>query len=159
MRLAAFCCILCLTACTKAPPPDTHDADVKAIKDVESAWVKTAATKDVDAFVAYYADEASVLMPNAPIFTGKPAIKESLKPLMSDPNFSITFMPTRVEVAKSGDLGFTQGPYKMSFSDQRGNKFEDEGKYLTVWRKVADGTWKAVEDTFMSDLPLPPPPN
>ncbi len=159
MRLAAFCCILCLTACTKAPPPDTHDADVKAIKDVESAWVKTAATKDVDAFVAYYADDASVLMPNAPIFTGKPAIKESLKPLMSDPNFSITFMPTRVEVAKSGDLGFTQGPYKMSFSDQRGNKFEDEGKYLTVWRKVADGTWKAVEDTFMSDLPLPPPPN
>jgi ketosteroid isomerase-like protein len=78
---------------------------------------------------------------------------------MSDPNFSVTFIPTRVEVSKSGDLGFTQGPYKMSFSDQRGNKFEDEGKYLTVWRKLADGTWKAVEDTFMSDLPLPPPPN
>jgi ketosteroid isomerase-like protein len=159
MRLAAFCCILCLTACMKAPAPDTHDADVKAIKDVESAWVKTAATKDVDAFIVYYADDASVLMPNAPLFTGKPAIKESLKPLMTDPNFSLTFMPTRVEVSKSGDMGFTQGPYKMSFSDHRGNKFEDEGKYLTVWRKLADGTWKAVEDTFMSDLPLPPPPN
>ena len=46
----------------------------------------------------------------------------------------------------------------MSFSDQRGNKFEDEGKYLTVYKKQADGTWKAVEDTMMSDLPLPPPP-
>jgi uncharacterized protein (TIGR02246 family) len=139
--------------------PDTRDADTKAIKEVESAWVKTAATKDVDAFVAYYADDASVLMPNAPLFTGKPAIKESLKPLLTDPNFSLTFMPTKVEVSKGGDLGYTQGPYKMSFSDQRGNKFEDEGKYLTVWRKLADGTWKAVEDTFMSDLPLPPPPN
>jgi ketosteroid isomerase-like protein len=139
--------------------PDTHDADVKAIKDVETNWVKTAATKDVDAFVTYYADDASVLMPNAPLFTGKPAIKESLKPLMSDPNFSVTFMPTRVEVSKSGDLGFTQGPYKMTFSDLRGNKFEDEGKYLTVWRKLPDGSWKAVEDTFMSDLPLPPPPD
>lgn len=152
-----FCLILLTTACVKAP--DTREADIKAIKDVESAWLKTAATKDVDAYVAYYADDASVLMPNAPIFNGKPAIKESLKPLMTDPNFSLTFMPTRAEVAKSGDLGFTQGPYKMTFSDQRGNKFEDEGKYLTVWRKQADGSWKAVEDTFMSDLPLPPPPN
>src|ERR1035437_1035646 len=122
MRLAAVCCILCLSACMKAP--DTREADAKAIKDVESAWVKTAATKDADALVAYYADDASVLMPNAPLFTGKPAIKESLKPLMSDANFSVTFMPTRVEVSKSGDLGFTQGPYKMSFSDQRGRSEE-----------------------------------
>jgi uncharacterized protein (TIGR02246 family) len=157
VRQAAFCFVLCTTACMKAP--DTREADSKAIKDVESAWVKTAATKDVDAFVAYFTDDASELLPNAPLFTGKPAIKEAIKPLMTDPNFSLTFMPTRVEVSKSGDMGFTQGPYKMTFSDMRGNKFEDEGKYLTVWRKLADGTWKAVEDTFMSDLPLPPPPN
>jgi uncharacterized protein (TIGR02246 family) len=143
----------------KMTPHDTSEADKKAIKEVESAWVKTASTKDVDAFVNYYADDGQVLMPNAPLFTGKPAIKEALKPMMADPNFSITFMSTRVEVSKSGDMGYTQGPYKMTFSDQRGNKFEDEGKYLTVFRKLADGSWKAVEDTFMSDLPLPPPPN
>jgi ketosteroid isomerase-like protein len=140
-------------------PHDTSEADKKAIKDVESAWVKTASGKDIDAFVNYYADDAQLLMPNAPLFTGKPAIKEALKPMMADPNFSITFMSTRVEVSKSGDLGYTQGPYKMTFSDQRGNKFEDEGKYLTVFHKLADGSWKAVEDTFMSDLPLPPPPD
>ena len=28
--------------------PDTHDADVKAIKDTETAWMKDAATKDVE---------------------------------------------------------------------------------------------------------------
>jgi len=163
MRLAACCLALLLTGvltgCTNMTPHDTSEADKKAIKDVESAWVKTASGKDIDAFVNYYADDAQLLMPNAPLFTGKPAIKEALKPMMADPNFSITFMSTRVEVSKSGDLGYTQGPYKMTFSDQRGNKFEDEGKYLTVFHKLADGSWKAVEDTFMSDLPLPPPPN
>lgn len=156
MRQASVCLILCLAACTKAP--DTREADAKAIKDAEAAWVKTAGTKDLDAFVAYFTDDAAELMPNAPLFSGKPAIKEALKPLMSDPNFSLTFIPNRVEVSKSGDLAYTQGPYQMSFSDMRGNKFQDEGKYLTVWRKLPDGTWKAVEDTFMSDLPLPPPP-
>jgi len=118
MRWAACCLTVVLTGCMT--PRDTSEADKKAIKDVESAWVKTASTKDVDAFVNYYADDGQVLMPNAPLFTGKPAIKEALKPMMADPNFSITFMSTRVEVSKSGDLGYTQGPYKMTFSDQRG---------------------------------------
>jgi ketosteroid isomerase-like protein len=147
-----------LSACT-TKIADTREFDAKAIKDVESAWVKTAAGKNVDAFVAYYTDDASVLMPNAPMLTGKDAIKGALKPLLEDTNFSLTFLPSKVEVAKSGDLAFTQGPYKMSFSDMRGNKFEDEGKYLRVWRKLPGGSWKTVEDTLMTDLPLPPPPN
>jgi ketosteroid isomerase-like protein len=154
----ALCLVVFLSAC-QTKVADTREADAKAIKDAESAWVKTAAGKNVDAFVAYYTDDASVLMPNAPLLTGKDAIKGSLKPLLDDTNFSLTFLPTKVEVAKSGDLAFTQGPYKMSFSDMRGNKFEDEGKYLRVWRKLPDGTWKTVEDTLMTDLPLPPPPN
>lgn len=156
-----FCLIALLSisaACTKAPTADTREADTRAIRDAESAWVKTAATKDPDAYVSYYADDAEVLIPNMPLFTGKPAIKEGIKPVMSDPNFSLTFLPSRVEVSKSGDMAFTQGPYKMTFSDVRGNRFEDNGKFLTVWRKLPDGNWKAVEDTMNSDLPLPPPP-
>ena len=131
----------------------------KAIKDLEAAWLKAAATKDADAFVAYYTDDAAVLTPNAPIFSGKEAIKHGIKPMLSDPQFSLVRTPTRVEVSRGGDLAFTEGPYRMTFSDFRGNKFEDEGKYLTVWRKLPDGTWKAVMDTMNSDLPLPPPPN
>jgi uncharacterized protein (TIGR02246 family) len=157
MRRAALGLTVLLTACaTKAP--DTREADGKAIRDAQAAMVKAATAKDLDAFVAFYTDDASVLTPNAPIFTGKQPIKDGLKPMLSDPQFSLTLMPTRVEVSKSGDMAFTQGPYKMSFSDIHGNKFEDEGKYLTVWRKQADGSWKAVEDTMNSDLPLPPPP-
>ncbi len=153
MRPALFCVMVLLSACTQAP-----DA-AKAIREVEAAWVKTAATRDLDAFVKYYADDASMLTPNAPIFTGKQAIKDELKPMLSDPSFSVTFTPTRIEVSKSGDMAFTQGSYQMTFSDIRGNKFEDEGKYLRVWRKLPDGTWKAVQETMNSNLPLPPPPN
>jgi uncharacterized protein (TIGR02246 family) len=146
-------------SCTQAPAPDNREADAKAIRDVEANWAKAASLKNADTFIAFYADDATLLMPNAPVFTGKPAIKDALKPIMDDPNFTLTFNPNKVEVAKSGDLAYTQGPYKMTFSDLQGHKFDDEGKYLTVWRKLPDGTWKAVEDTFMTDLPLPPPPN
>jgi ketosteroid isomerase-like protein len=35
--------------------------------------------------------------------------------------------------------------------------FEDRGKYLTICRKQADGSWKVARAMFNSDLPLPAP--
>jgi ketosteroid isomerase-like protein len=147
--------IALLTSCTTAAP-DTHDADVAALKETEAAWVKDAATKDVDKFVAHYTDDGSVLIPDAPIFTGKEAIRGALKPMMSDPNFALTFAATKVDVSKSGELGYTQGPYSMTVSNPKTKApTTEKGKYLTVYKKQADGTWKAAEDTFMSDAPPP----
>jgi len=144
-----------LTSCTSSMP-DTHDADVAALKDTEAAWVKDAATKDLDKFVAHYTDDASVLIPETPIFTGKEAIRGGLKPMLSDPNFAVTFAATKVDVAKSGDLGYTQGPFSMTTSDPKTKApVTEKGKYLTVYKKQTDGSWKAVEDTFMADAPPP----
>jgi uncharacterized protein (TIGR02246 family) len=157
MRPAVFALIGVLAACT---PPVQKPVDyAHEIREAESARMKAAAAKDLEAFSAFYADDGSILSPNMPILTGKQTIKDGLKPMLADPQFSLALMATRVEVSKSGDLAFTQGPYKFTFSDVRGNRFEDEGKYLTVWHKLPDGTWKIVEDTMNSDLPLPPPPN
>ena len=50
----------------------------------EAAWVRDAATKDVEKWVAHYADDASVLLPDTPILTGKEAIRGGLKPMISD---------------------------------------------------------------------------
>lgn len=144
-----------LTNCTSSMP-DTHDADVAALKDMEAGWVKDAATKDVDKWVAHYTDDASVLIPNMPILAGKDAIRSGLKPMMSDPNFALTFEATKVDAAKSGDLGYTQGTYSMTISNPKTKApMTEKGKYLTVYRKQADGTWKAVEDTFMADASPP----
>jgi ketosteroid isomerase-like protein len=147
-----------LTSCN-APMPDTHDADVAALKATEAAWVKDAATKDVEKFVAHYTDDASVLIPETPILNGKEAIRGGLKPMLADPNFAISFEPARVDVAKSGELGFTQGPYSMTTTNPKTKApYTEKGKYLTVYKKQADGGWKAVEDTFMADAPPPAEP-
>ena len=138
---------------------DTHVADVAAIKDTEAAWLKDAQTKDVDKWVAHYTEDASVLIPNAPLLTGKDAISGGIKPMLSDPNFALTFASSKVDVAKSGDLGYTQGTYSMTTTNPATKaSYEEKGKYLTVYRKQTDGTWKSVEDTFMADAPPPPPP-
>jgi ketosteroid isomerase-like protein len=51
-----------------------------------------------------YADDATLLMPNAPALNGKEAIRAALKPMLADSNFSLTFQNTRAESSKGGDI-------------------------------------------------------
>jgi len=150
--------VACNMAPTAAPaPPDTHDADVQAIKDTEVAWAKTAAAKDPDKFASYYTDDASLLDQDLPPINGKDAIGKMLKEFMADPNFALTFEGTRWDVAKSGDLGYSQGVYTMTVTNPKTKKpLTDKGKYLTVFRKQSDGAWKAVQDMISSNGPAAP---
>jgi uncharacterized protein (TIGR02246 family) len=144
-----------LTGCATTTA-DTHDADVKAIKDTETAWVADAASKDPAKFAAHYTDDASLLLPNAPVIAGKDGITAAVKPMLADPNFALQFQATKSDVAKSGDIGYTQGTYTMTMSDPKTKQpMTDKGKYVTIFKKQADGTWKAVSDILNSDMPLP----
>jgi uncharacterized protein (TIGR02246 family) len=151
-----------LAGCSDTPAPvntaAVHDAAVQAIKDLETAWAKDSNTKDVDKFLAYYTDDAAVLEANMPLAKGKVAIRAALKPMLADPAFALTFKADKVDVATSGDLGFSQGTYSMTMSNpNKKNKKKktvtEKGKYLTVYQKQADGSWKAVEDTQSPDGP------
>jgi uncharacterized protein (TIGR02246 family) len=161
LSLAAASLAVVLAGCTPAappaPPPDTHDADVKAIKDVEATQVQNFATKDADKIATVYADDASVLITGMPAINGIPAIKDALKPMLADKGFSITFASDKVDVAKSGELGYSQGTYTSTSTAPKTKKLMTEkGKYVTVFKKQADGGWKAVADIFNADGPAAP---
>ncbi|MBS1858855.1 MAG: nuclear transport factor 2 family protein [Acidobacteria bacterium] len=160
LRNAALLLLVFLAAwiagCAPKAAPDTRDADVKAVRDIETAWSKDLPSKNADQFVSHYADNAIVLEPNAPAVAGKEAIKESLKPMMADPNYAMSFEPTKVEASKGGDMVYVIGTYSMTMSDEKTKQpVTDKGKYLTVYMKQADGSWKAVADMSNTDHPLP----
>ena len=135
-----------------APPPDTRAADVQAVKDIEAAWVKDGATKDADKWASYFAEDACGLYPGAGILNGKAAIKAAMAPYFADPNFALNFQSTRAVASKGGDMVYSQGTYTMTMTDPKTKKpMTDKGKYLTVYSKQADASWKAVADTFNSD--------
>ena len=154
-RRSLFACLglLALTGACTSTVPDTREADVKAVKNVEAAWVKDIATKDVDKFARYYSDDASLLMPNAPTISGRENIRAALKPLLADPNFALTFQATRAEASKGGDFVYTVGTYSMTMSRPADKTVAtDQGKYLTVFQKQSDGSWKAVADMINSNM-------
>jgi ketosteroid isomerase-like protein len=133
-------------------PPDTHVADEAAIRKADTDWANAAQSKQVDAWVAYYSDDAAVLPPNEPIATGKESIRKAIGDFLALPGLSLKWSPSKVEVARSGDLGYSYGAYEMTINDPKGNPVNDKGKYVEVWKKQPDGTWKCAVDTFNSDL-------
>jgi uncharacterized protein (TIGR02246 family) len=138
-----------------APPPDTRAADVQAVTTLEAAWIKDMNSKDLDKFVSYFAEDGCGLYPGGGILTGKPAIKAAMAPFFADPNFSLMGQSTRAVASKGGDMVYSQGTYTMTMTDPKTKKLmTDKGKYLTIYAKQADGSWKAVADTFNSDSPM-----
>ena len=160
-RLFALCAsaaiVLNLTACQQAPP-DTHDADVKAISDTETQWNADYLAKDLDKIASHYEDAAILMVPGAPVSNGRDAIRNDLKQMLSDPAMALTFHASKIEVAKSGDLAYTQGSYTLKVTDPATHKvINDHGSYVTTYHKQADGAWKAVADIATSDVPPAPP--
>jgi uncharacterized protein (TIGR02246 family) len=139
-------------------PADTHDADVQAIKDNEAHWNQDWASRDPDKIMIHYADDAVVMAPGSPATSGTDAIRSEVKQMVSDPTLSLKFKPSRIEVAKAGDLAFTQGSYTLTLTDPKTEQMiSDHGSYVATYRKLADGAWKAVSDIASSEVPPPAP--
>ena len=158
-RLAPLGLTLLLFGCTQAPPPpppDTRAADEKAIRDMETAWVQEFAAKDLDKIVAHYADDGTVLLSNAPTMAGKDAIRAGMKEAIADPKFALDLKTVKVEVSKD-NLAYSQGTYSFKGTDAKTKKLMAEtGRYVEVYKKQADGSWKIVEDINSPEAPAAP---
>jgi uncharacterized protein (TIGR02246 family) len=163
-RLAALTAATAITwtllACNSSQPADTHVADMKAIQDTETQWNQDYAAKDASKIIAHYADDAVLMAPGMPSDHGITAVSATIKQMVADPALALKFQSSKIEVAKSGDIGYTQGIYTMTATDPVSKQvIHDHGSYVTTYRKQPDGTWKAVVDIATSEVaPSTPPP-
>ena len=149
---------LVATSCGPSATSDGGAADAAAIRALDEQWSATAAKNDVEGTVAFYADDAVLLPGNAPIARDRKSIRESWAGLLG-PNTAVSWKVSKVEVAKSGDIGYLYGTYSLSIRDPKGGPpVSDTGKLVEIWKKQADGKWKCIVDTYNSDLPAAPAP-
>jgi ketosteroid isomerase-like protein len=128
-----------------------------AVLAADAAWLKVYAAKDLDNSVAFCDEQVSMLVSNVPIATGKDAVRKAIADDFA--NGDLIWHANKAGVARSDDLGYTVGTYDLKMKDASGKPVLDKGKFLTVWKKQADGKWKVLFDMFNSDLPavLNPP--
>ena len=125
------------------------DAAGKALAKLDDDWSKAAASKDAVKIAAFYADDAIAYPPGEPMAMGRAAAQKVWAAYFVEPTFTIAWKTTHAEV--NGDLGFTSGTYEDSFKGADGKMVHEKGKYLCVWKKQKDGSWKAIHDMWNGD--------
>ena len=146
------------SSCSTLPVSDTRTADEAAIRVLDEQWSAIATKNDLEGTLAFYSDDAVLLPPNSPMAADKKSIRESWAGLLG-PNTALSWKASKVEVAKSGEMGYLYGTYQLSIKDPKGGPaMNDAGKILEVWKKLSDGKWKCIVDTYNSDIPVPTVP-
>ena len=140
---------LCAAAQPKSTPAPNNDE--KAIRTEAEAWFKAGAAKNAEAFSSYYAPDANLFPPGGPIVPGKEKIRAYWIAFFKQPGLVFSGGPTHIEVAKSGDMAYERGTFKLTVNDPAGKPVTSIGKYVVVWKKQPDGRWKAYADIFNPD--------
>ena len=134
---------------------DTGIGDEEAIRRADMAWSEAQKARGIEDTMAYYTSDPIMMAPNAPMAVGRDAIRMAFERVLATPGFSVTWAPSKVEVARSGEIAYAIGAYHMKMDGPDGSPVTDNGKYVEIWKKQADETWKCALDMFSSDLPSP----
>ncbi len=155
MKMKSVVLPICLGLLSSALAGPVSAGDPKieqALRDLDAQWSAAAAAKDLDKTLSFYASDAVVLPPNAATAATSEAIRNVWKEEFAG-MVSGSWKPSAIEVSKSGDMARVSGTYEFTAKDASGKTVADHGKYLEVWQKQADGTWKCGADAWSSDLP------
>ena len=131
------------------------NADVNAIHNLEDQWSAALQARDVDKILSFFASEGVEMDPNAPIFVGPQAIREANESWLSDTTIlfkTYTYTINPIEVAVSGDLGYTRGNSQVIKNTPDG-RIVIRTKWVDIWKKI-DGKWKVIVNISNSDNPL-----
>lgn len=130
-------------------------SEVAAIEQMIQAWcegTKQPGEAGAEAYASFFADDATLMPPNQERVTGRAAIRDWCSELTGADGWTIDWAADHVDVAASGEMACGFGHYALSFKDADGNPVEDRGKWLDVFRKEPDGSWRASTVAFNSDL-------
>lgn len=151
---AGLACAM-LLACHTGLGGHLSEPDKDEIRKVaeEGTRILLPPVSDLDGYLnLYYADDARVLPPNHGTVTGREAISGLLRSSGSIREFKLTILA----LEGRNDLAYVHGAYQMTVTPPGdAEPVGDRGKYVEVWRKQRDGSWKVVLDIFNSDLPAP----
>jgi ketosteroid isomerase-like protein len=112
---------------------------------LEADFMKAAAERGSQGYMSYYAEDAAELPNGADMFRGKESIAKTMN-FLDDKNNHLTWKPVYADMAASGDLGYTYGIFEFRSKDKEGNPSVEYGKYVSIWKKQKNGSWRVVMD-------------
>ena len=143
---------LALGAC--APMTVNQASEEAAIRAAANDYQTAFNAHDADRLVAIHTPDALLMISNSPLASGSSAIRSSYADFFKAASPSLSFTPTRIDVA-SPTVATDVGTYTLTLDTPQG-RVTDHGNYTTVWHKI-NGQWRIAVDAPVSTTPVPMP--
>jgi uncharacterized protein (TIGR02246 family) len=126
----------------------------QAIEAANAKFAEAATGGDARAMDSLYAPNAMAMAPNAPAWRGREEIQKGYDGLLGAMTMKELRLHTE-DVMLGGDLAVETGAYAWTVQPKTkgAQAMPDSGKYVVVWQKQPDASWKMVRDIFNSDRP------
>jgi ketosteroid isomerase-like protein len=112
---------------------------------IEARFMKLASEKDAAGLTeAFYAEDAQLLAPGAPLVRGRAAIRDFWTAFLQVAGNDVTLETHTAEAA--GDLAYGVGRFAGTIGGAHST-----GKYVVVYKRQSDGGLKAIADAFNAD--------
>lgn len=145
-------CALAFTACQNSSSSTADMAKVRPeIQQVEIAWAEALNTRNIDALMALYADDAVSMVNNGPILTGKDAIRKFQEAEWKSSPSAGTYTFETLDLYGDGETITEVGT--STLKDAAGNAIST-GKYMAVFKKQ-DGKYLCVREIYNDDHATP----
>ena len=142
---------LLLCACTQSSLD--VEAERTALRAAADAYHEAGEGLDADGFASSYTSNGLILPPNEAAVTGRDGAHEFIASFAEAPGASVSFSNMNVDVAASGDMGYTLTDAVVTVDGPDGQPIEDKIRDFHLWKKQ-DGEWKIAIDVWNSEIPL-----
>jgi ketosteroid isomerase-like protein len=122
----------------------------------DRAFDAATAQRGVDGWLSWFAPDAIMMPAGRKMVVGQTAIQEYTSKAFAAPGFSMRWEP--VDAGAADGLGYTYGVFKTTRPGAGGNPVIAYGKYVTIWRKQSDRSWKVALDIGNASPPPEPAP-
>ena len=128
--------------------------DEVAINAVRQEFLKAYNDGNAAALAACCSDDVVQLPPHEPAVRGQQAISARYQAQFD--TFNCRLSTTTEELQILEQWAFAWGHYEIALKPRGdGATIQDSGKYIAIFRRASDGSWRFARDMFNSDNPPP----
>jgi len=157
-KIAALLALAAVCACR--PANRTDPQDVRHIIDsLNTRLVAFYSAGQADSAAQIFAQDVWALPPNSPPLVGRDSLRSFQKNVFATGKWQFDMKTD--DVVAMDSLAMERGHYTLKVTagpQARYPSFEDQGNYIQLWRRDADGHWRTVWEAKVSTVPPPAPP-
>ncbi|HKI77955.1 MAG TPA: DUF4440 domain-containing protein [Ignavibacteriaceae bacterium] len=142
---------LLLISCTQQKAEFDSASVKKIIDENNTAFGNYSAKGDSVSVANLYTEDAVLLPPNSAMVKGRDGIESVWGSFFRLGKIDIKL--TAEDVYGEGSIAVETGKYDLTIQPEGTTPIKDHGKYIVVWQKQSNNSWKLKRDIWNSNLP------